>query len=127
MSNEIDSSGNLLQDDKRLKIFGKLLRKYSLDELPSLINIIKGEMSFIGPRPIVKSEIKKYGNNFKKAFSVKPGISGLWQVSGRNNLSYNKRVKLDIFYSDNINFLIDIKILFRTIIVLLLPYGRGAF
>ena len=84
-------------------------------------------MSFIGPRPIVKSEIKKYGNDFKKVFSIKPGISGLWQVSGRNKLSYNQRVELDIFYSENISFRLDIKIFIKTILVILFPYGKGAF
>ena len=84
-------------------------------------------MSFIGPRPIVKSEIKKYGKDFKKAFSMKPGISGLWQVSGRNNLSYNKRVELDIFYAANINLFLDFKIFLKTIIVILIPFNKGAF
>ena len=84
-------------------------------------------MSFIGPRPIVKSEIKKYGKNFDKVFSIKPGISGLWQVSGRNKLSYDKRIELDIYYAENINFLLDIKIFIKTIIVILFPFGRGAF
>jgi lipopolysaccharide/colanic/teichoic acid biosynthesis glycosyltransferase len=84
-------------------------------------------MSLIGPRPIVKSEIKKYGSNFNKVFSVEPGISGLWQVSGRNKLSYNKRVELDIFYSENISFRLDIKIFIKTILVILFPYEKGAF
>ena len=84
-------------------------------------------MSFIGPRPIVKSEVKKYGKNFEQAFSVKPGISGLWQVSGRNKLSYKKRVELDIIYSENISFLLDIKIFIKTIYIILFPYGKGAF
>ena len=84
-------------------------------------------MSLIGPRPIVKSEIKKYGNDFKKVFSNKPGISGLWQVSGRNKLSYSKRVELDIFYSENISFRLDIKIFIRTLLVILFPNGKGAF
>ena len=83
-------------------------------------------MSFIGPRPIVKSEIKKYGKEFGKVFSIKPGISGLWQVSGRNNLSYDKRVELNINYSENINFLLDIKIFIKTIVVILFPFGKGA-
>ena len=124
--NEFEETRKISNDPRITKI-GRFLRFTSLDELPQIFNVFKGDMSFIGPRPIVKSEVKKYGNNFKKAFSVKPGISGLWQVSGRNNLSYNKRVQLDIFYADNINFLIDIKILVRTIMVLLFPYGRGAF
>ena len=116
-----------ITNDPRITNIGKFLRFTSLDELPQIFNVLKGEMSFIGPRPIVKSEIKKYGKNFKKAFSVKPGISGLWQVSGRNKLSYNKRIELDIFYSDNINLLLDIKIFIKTIIVILFPFGKGAY
>jgi len=114
-------------NDPRITNIGKFLRFSSLDELPQLINVFKGEMSFIGPRPIVKSEIKKYGNDFRKAFSVKPGISGLWQVSGRNKLSYDKRVELDIFYSKNVDFLLDFKILIKTLIVLIFPFDKGAF
>ena len=124
--NEFEETRKISNDPRITKI-GRCLRYTSLDELPQIFNVFKGDMSFIGPRPIVKSEIKKYGNNFEKAFSVKPGISGLWQVSGRNNLSYKKRVQLDIFYADNINFTIDIKIFVRTIMVLLLPNGKGAF
>ena len=113
-------------NDPRITRFGKFLRFSSLDELPQIFNVLIGDMSFIGPRPIVKSEVKKYGKNFEQAFSVKPGISGLWQVSGRNNLSYDKRVELDINYSENINFLLDIKIFIRTIVVILFPFGKGA-
>ena len=113
-------------NDPRITRFGKFLRFSSLDELPQIFNVLVGDMSFIGPRPIVKSEIKKYGKEFEKVFSIKPGISGLWQVSGRNNLSYDKRVELDINYSENINFLLDIKIFIRTILVILFPFGKGA-
>ena len=113
-------------NDPRITRFGKFLRFSSLDELPQIFNVLIGDMSFIGPRPIVKSEIKKYGKKFGKVFSIKPGISGLWQVSGRNNLSYDKRVELDINYSENINFLLDIKIFIRTILVILFPFGKGA-
>ena len=113
-------------NDPRITRFGKFLRFSSLDELPQIFNVLIGDMSFIGPRPIVKSEIKKYGKEFGKVFSIKPGISGLWQVSGRNNLSYDKRVELDITYSENINFLLDIKIFIRTILVILFPFGKGA-
>ena len=113
-------------NDPRITRFGKFLRFSSLDELPQIFNVLVGDMSFIGPRPIVKSEIKKYGKEFGKVFSIKPGISGLWQVSGRNNLSYDKRVELDINYSENINFLLDIKIFIRTILVILFPFGKGA-
>ncbi len=114
-------------NDPRITNIGKFLRFSSLDELPQIINVLKGEMSFIGPRPIVKSEIKKYGDDFEKAFSIKPGISGLWQVSGRNKLSYQKRVELDIFYSENVSFLLDIKIFIKTLIVIIFPFGKGAF
>ena len=123
---EFENTRKLINDPRITKI-GKFLRFTSLDELPQIFNVFKGDMSFIGPRPIVKSEIKKYGNNFKKAFSIKPGISGLWQVSGRNNLPYSKRVDLDIFYARNINFLLDIKIFIKTLIVILIPFNKGAF
>ena len=116
-----------ITNDPRITNIGKFLRFTSLDELPQIFNVLKGDMSFIGPRPIVKSEIKKYGKNFKKAFSVKPGISGLWQVSGRNKLSYKKRIELDVFYSENINLLLDIKIFIRTIIIILFPFDKGAY
>tara|TARA_B100000212_G_C27312591_1_gene506462 strand:+ start:23 stop:442 length:420 start_codon:yes stop_codon:yes gene_type:complete len=110
-----------IKHDPRITKIGKFLRFTSLDELPQIINVLKGEMSFIGPRPIVKSEVKKYGNDFERAFSIKPGISGLWQVSGRNNLSYEKRVELDIFYSENTSIYLDIKIFIKTLILLIFP------
>ena len=84
-------------------------------------------MSIVGPRPIVIKEKNKYGKNFKKVLSVKPGITGLWQVSGRNNLTYKKRVILDLNYVDNFNFLMDIRILIRTFGVILFPLDRGAY
>ena len=124
--NEFEKTRKLI-NDPRITDIGKFLRLTSLDELPQIFNVFKGDMSFIGPRPIVKSEIKKYGKNFKKAFSIKPGISGMWQVSGRNKLSYRKRVKLDAFYAKNISFLLDFKIFMKTLIVILLPFNRGAF
>ncbi len=124
--NEFENTRKIT-NDPRITNIGKFLRFTSLDELPQIFNVLKGDMSFIGPRPIVKSEIKKYGKNFKKAFSVKPGISGLWQVSGRNKLSYKKRVELDTFYSENINLLLDIKIFIKTIVIILFPFGKGAY
>ena len=126
LKNEFEKTRKLINDPRFTNI-GKFLRFTSLDELPQIYNVLIGDMSFIGPRPIVKSEIKKYGKDFKKAFSMKPGISGLWQVSGRNNLSYIKRVDLDIFYARNINFLLDLKIFIKTIIVILIPFKKGAF
>ena len=84
-------------------------------------------MSIVGPRPIVKDEKKKYGENLKKVLTIKPGITGLWQVSGRNKLSYKRRIQLDLIYAKNINFLLDLNIFFRTLGVILLPFDRGAF
>ena len=116
-----------LKNDPRITSIGKLLRKTSLDELPQFINVLKGEMSIVGPRPIVKDEKKKYGENLKKVLAIKPGITGLWQVSGRNNLTYKKRVMLDLNYVKNYNLLMDINILIRTFGVILFPLDRGAY
>ncbi len=116
-----------IKNDPRITTIGKLLRKTSLDELPQFFNVLKNEMSIVGPRPIVNKEKKKYGKNLKKVLSVRPGITGLWQVSGRNNLTYKKRVKLDLNYIENYNFLMDIRILIRTIGVILFPLDRGAY
>jgi lipopolysaccharide/colanic/teichoic acid biosynthesis glycosyltransferase len=116
-----------LKNDPRITPIGFLLRKTSLDELPQLFNVLKMEMSLIGPRPIVKEEQVKYGNAINKVLSVKPGITGLWQVSGRNNLSYERRVKLDLLYSRDLNLLMDLRILLRTFGVLFFPKDRGAY
>ena len=116
-----------LKNDPRITTIGKFLRETSLDELPQFINVIKGEMSIVGPRPIVKDEKKKYGKNLKKVLSIKPGITGLWQVSGRNNLTYKKRVILDLNYVSNYNLIMDIRILIRTFGVILFPLDSGAY
>ena len=126
IKNEFENTRKLINDPRITRI-GKFLRFTSLDELPQIFNVFKGDMSFIGPRPIVKSEIKKYGEDFKKAFSIKPGISGLWQVSGRNKLSYKKRVQLDIYYAKNINLLIDLKIFIKKLFVVFITFNKGAF
>jgi len=116
-----------LKDDPRITTIGKLLRKTSLDELPQFINVLMGEMSIVGPRPIVKEEKRKYGKNLKKVLSIKPGITGLWQVSGRNNLTYKRRVMLDLNYIENFNLLMDLRIIIRTFGVILFPLDRGAY
>ena len=116
-----------IKNDPRITSIGKLLRKTSLDELPQFFNVLRNEMSIVGPRPIVKAEKNKYGKNLIKVLSIKPGITGLWQVSGRNNLTYKKRVKLDINYVKNYNLLMDIRILIRTFGVILFPLDRGAY
>ena len=120
-------STHKLKNDPRITNIGKFLRKTSLDEIPQFLNVLRLEMSIIGPRPIVKGEIKKYGDSFKKVISIKPGITGLWQVSGRNNLSYKRRVALDCLYVDNVGPLIDIRIIIRTFGVILFPNDRGAY
>tara|TARA_Y100000589_G_scaffold179678_1_gene170111 strand:- start:917 stop:1351 length:435 start_codon:yes stop_codon:yes gene_type:complete len=116
-----------IKNDPRITNIGKLLRKTSLDELPQFINVLRGEMSIVGPRPIVKEEKIKYGKNLKTILSIKPGITGLWQVSGRNNLTYKKRVKLDSIYVENYNLLMDLRIIIRTFGVILFPLDRGAY
>ena len=116
-----------LRDDPRITNIGKFLRKTSLDEIPQLLNVLKMEMSIIGPRPIVKEELVKYGKSISKVQSIKPGITGLWQVSGRNNLSYKRRVTLDCLYVDNKSFILDLRILLRTFGVILFPKDRGAY
>ena len=116
-----------IKNDPRITTIGKLLRKTSLDELPQFFNVLRNEMSIVGPRPIVKAEKTKYGKNLINLLSIKPGITGLWQVSGRNNLTYKKRVKLDINYVKYYNLLMDLRILIRTIGVILFPLDRGAY
>ena len=116
-----------LKNDPRITTIGKFLRKTSLDEIPQFINVLKMEMSIVGPRPIVEDEIQKYGDKISKVLSIKPGITGLWQVSGRNNLSYQRRVFLDCIYVNNINLLIDLRIILRTFGVILFPHDRGAY
>ena len=108
-----------LKKDPRITNFGRFLRKTSLDELPQLLNVIRGDMSLIGPRPITKSEREKYGSHINKLHSIKPGISGLWQVSGRSRLSYKERVQIDIKYINNVNFFLDLKIFIKTLFVIL--------
>lgn len=116
MTDEKDSNGNLLPDEKRLTKFGKLLRSTSLDELPELINIIKGDMSIVGPRPLAVIYLPYYNENEKHRHDVKPGLTGLAQVNGRNNLNWEKRFNLDLKYINEIAFLKDFKIIVKTII-----------
>ena len=116
-----------LRQDPRITKLGRFLRRSSLDELPQFFNVLKGEMSVVGPRPIVSNEIIKYSLFMEEVISVRPGLTGLWQVSGRNNLSYKKRVELDLLYARNRNFILDLEIIILTLGVLLFPMDRGAF
>ncbi len=108
-----------LRNDPRISRLGQFLRKYSLDELPQLLNIIAGQMSVVGPRPIIAAEIPKYGRFFASYASVKPGLTGLWQVSGRNDISYDARVQLDCDYARKQSLGFDFQILLRTVPVVL--------
>lgn len=119
MNNKKDSNGNLLSNRERTTKLGKLIRRYSLDEIPQLLNVIKGEMSLIGPRPLLVKYLPYYNNTERKRHSVKPGITGWAQVKGRNNLVWEKRFALDVHYVENLNFYLDVKILYWTILKLL--------
>jgi len=126
MRKEFENDFKLRQDPRITKL-GRFLRRFSLDELPQFFNVLKGEMSVVGPRPIVSNEINKYSVFMEEVISVRPGLTGLWQVSGRNNLSYKKRVELDLVYARNRNFILDLEIIILTFGVLLFPMDRGAF
>jgi len=112
-----------LANDRRITKMGKLLRKTSIDELPQLINILKGDLSIIGPRPIVEDELEKYGPNKSKFLSVTPGLTGYWQVSGRSCTSYEDRINMELFYAENISFGLDMKIFFKTFVCVLKKEG----
>lgn len=115
MNNDIDEEGNLLPDDARLTKFGRTLRATSLDELPELINIVKGDMSLVGPRPLLIEYLPYYKDEEKLRHSVRPGLTGLAQVNGRNLSSWNDRLSNDVKYVKNISLLNDIKIILKTI------------
>lgn len=115
MSDEKDKNGELLSDEARLNNFGKMLRSTSIDELPQLFNVLRGDMSFIGPRPLLIEYLSLYNKRQKLRHSVRPGITGLAQVSGRNNISWAKKLELDSYYAQHLSFLLDVKIAFLTI------------
>jgi undecaprenyl-phosphate galactose phosphotransferase len=114
-----------LKDDPRVSRIGKFLRATSLDELPQLFNVLRGEMSLVGPRPIVTGEVEKYGDYIHDYYLVRPGITGLWQVSGRSDTSYDERVRLDSWYVRNWTPWLDVVLLMKTVGVVL--KGRGAY
>ncbi|PMG74829.1 sugar transferase [Shewanella sp. 10N.286.51.B7] len=110
-----DKHGNLLPDDERMTKFGAFLRSTSLDELPGLFNVLKGDMSLVGPRPLLVQYLPLYSNEQARRHNVRPGITGWAQVNGRNAISWEKKFKLDVWYVDNQSFLLDIKILLLTV------------
>ena len=115
MTNEVDENGNLLPDDKRLTKFGKLLRSTSLDELPELFNILKGDMSIVGPRPLLVRYLPLYNEYQKHRHDARPGFTGWAQCNGRNSISWEEKFDLDVYYVNHITFLLDVKIIFKTV------------
>lgn len=116
-----------LKSDPRITRIGRFLRRSSLDELPQFLNVLKGDMSVVGPRPIVRAEIACYGRQMDEVLAVRPGLTGIWQVSGRNNLSYPIRVKMDVSYTRRRSVLLDLAIMVCTVGVILFPRDRGAY
>ena len=115
MTNEKDANGNLLPDDVRLNAYGKFLRSTSLDELPELFNILKGDMAVIGPRPLLVEYLPRYNSEQKHRHDVRPGLSGLAQVNGRNAITWEQKFKYDVEYVNNVTFLGDVKIILTTL------------
>lgn len=119
MTNEKDANGNLLPDDVRLNAYGKFLRSTSLDELPELFNILKGDMAVIGPRPLLVNYLPYYTEREKQRHSIRPGLTGYAQAHGRNAISWEQKFELDVWYVEHISFFTDVKIIFDTIKVVL--------
>lgn len=115
MTDETDKEGKLLPDFDRMTVFGTFIRKYSLDELPQLINVILGDMSVIGPRPLLVSYLERYNDSQRKRHQIRPGITGWAQVNGRNAITWEQKFQLDTWYVENYSLLVDIKIFFKTV------------
>ena len=126
MTDSRDNLGNLLPDKHRMTKFGKFTRNYSIDELPQIINVLKGDMSLIGPRPLLPKYLPLYDKRQSRRHEVRPGITGWAQVNGRNALSWKEKLELDVWYVENISFMLDIKILWLTIIKVLKKEGISA-
>lgn len=116
MTDEVDKNGELLSDFERMTKVGNFVRKYSLDEIPQLFSVLKGDMSLIGPRPLLISYLPLYNEEQARRHEVKPGITGWAQVNGRNSIGWDEKFKLDVHYVDNVSFLLDLKIFFMTIL-----------
>lgn len=123
MTNEKDKDGNLLPDEKRLNSYGIILRKTSLDELPQLFNVLTGSCALIGPRPLLVRYLDRYSPEQRRRHEVRPGLTGYAQSHGRNNLSWQKKFELDVYYVDHLTFIMDVKVFFKTIIVVLTRSG----
>ena len=121
-----DSLGKLLPDNQRLTRVGSFVRKTSIDEFPQLINVLKGDMSLVGPRPLLPEYLPLYNDFQKKRHNVKPGITGWAQVNGRNAIGWDLKFELDVWYADNVSFILDVKIVFQTIVKVLQRKGISA-
>jgi lipopolysaccharide/colanic/teichoic acid biosynthesis glycosyltransferase len=121
--NEADGPLFKIKDDPRMTRVGRLLRRYSLDELPQLYNILRGDMSLVGPRPGIPSEVEQYQAWHKRRLEITPGLTGMWQVSGRSDLTFDEMALLDIYYAENWSLAVDIKIIIQTIPTVLLRTG----
>lgn len=116
MTNERDSSGNLLPDSQRLTKLGRIIRSLSLDELPQILNVLKGEMSFVGPRPLLVHYLPLYNQRQIRRHDVRPGITGWAQINGRNSITWKDRLEFDVFYVESFSFVMDLKIVYMTVI-----------
>lgn len=126
MKDAVDQDGNFLPDEQRITPFGQKLRSTSLDEMPQLLNVIKGDMSVVGPRPMLKEFVEHYTPEQARRLEVRPGMTGLAQISGRNELDYEDRFKYDVWYVDNHNVVVDFKIMFKTVLVMSKKEGINA-
>lgn len=123
MTNEKDSKGRLLPDEKRLTSFGSFLRKYSLDELPQLLNVLKGDLSLVGPRPLLMEYLSLYTEEQAKRHIVRPGLTGWAQINGRNSIELEEKLALDVWYVNNRTLLLDLKILLLTVVKVIRSEG----
>lgn len=126
MTDETDAQGNLLPNHLRITKVGNFLRKLSLDELPQLMNVLKGDMSLVGPRPLLFKYIPLYSREQRRRHLVRPGITGWAQVNGRNSISWTKKFELDVYYVDHVSFLLDLKIMYRTFLKVIKTEGVNA-
>jgi lipopolysaccharide/colanic/teichoic acid biosynthesis glycosyltransferase len=116
-----------LKQDPRITKLGKFLRTTNLDEFPQFINVLKGEMSVVGPRPLVPDELERYGDQIDRVLTIRPGITGLWQVSGRNDIPYAQRIRIDVSYVKRRNLWLDFRIVFKTVLLTLITKNNGAY
>jgi lipopolysaccharide/colanic/teichoic acid biosynthesis glycosyltransferase len=116
-----------LKQDPRITKIGKFLRTTNLDEFPQFINVLKGEMSVVGPRPLVPQELERYGTQIDRVLTIRPGITGLWQVSGRNDIPYAQRIRIDVSYVKRRNFWLDLRIVLKTVLLTVVSKNNGAY